>query len=358
MPTLSHERSISSTTAALLSEDEKESQQLDNVVQFLSARNAKQCDWESELYKLHFFPQSPKAFDAWSGVGVSVYRQIQQAFLFESITQEGDKIKAYPPLCAMKERKLSDSEIQQSMEYIELCANFNILAASFSIIDASFSTSFGDIQDLPGYQFFDKPTAMLPYLLIENKREQPITPVNTITGFARSNLIFIAASLLHQRLKLRHLGKLQTRLPSNELVVHCITMCGPEAHYLKVGLRAPAEYTSISDRNFVRYDAALMETFKLRYCLERNRFRDLLNHIHSWALDTHHPAQKEELSKAHSALPQLSKDKMSALSRIEMTRNERAIFVCKNIIKEGEQTACDIEMSMVEDTKDMLEEDE
>jgi hypothetical protein len=77
---------------------------------------------------------------------------------------------------------------------------------------------------------------MLPYHFVESECHEYLNTDSL--DYPKVYLILIAASLLHQHLKLRAIGKMRNTLTTQGLVDHCIAMAGSGAHYLRVRLRS------------------------------------------------------------------------------------------------------------------------
>lgn len=340
-------------------EDEHNSIQLDKVIKGLSLRAANEHEWAADFYELYLFRQSLDLTEALAGTGKVIIRQLQYLFRMEDKLDDGRIVKAFPPVTSEKDRKLSDPELQRSTESIELQGQYNVLDATFSVLDGKIREELPEIRSLPGYQFLSGAQAMLPYLLIEYKKEQSLRTTGTTSGYARSYLTLLASCILYQRLKLRNLAGLSTILPCEDMIIHCIVVAGPVATYFKVGLRPPKEDSLGSSRSFVRYNAWCHMTFTLRSFHSRNEFLELLGRLHHWGWTTHHEKQREELIAAHRALPgwkvETRATSRSAHEALLKIRAETAAFVCQEIVESEGAKTYEVKMSMVEDTEDLPE---
>jgi hypothetical protein len=151
---------------------------------------------------------------------------------------------------------------------------------------------------LAGYKLFPDSDHMLPYLLIEDKRQ------GNNPNYATAYVILIAASILHQRLKLRALGNMHTTISCPELIVHCMVMVGSNVHYIRVGLRGPSktDATAADELYFVRYHGEVRGFFDLTRYNSRNQFKSLLRMIHAFGIGSHHEIQKLEVKNALETL--------------------------------------------------------
>jgi hypothetical protein len=171
----------------------------------------------------------------------------------------------------------------------------------YAVTDHSFWTTMKGVElreqvraELAGYQLFPDSDHMLPYLLIEDKRQ------GNSPDYAKAYVILIAASILHQRLKLRAVGNMHTTISCPELIVYCIIMVGKAAHYIRVGLRGPSKSHAADkdDLSFVRYYGEVRGVFNLARYKSRNQFKSLLRTIHAFGIGSHHEMQKLEVKNA------------------------------------------------------------
>jgi hypothetical protein len=141
---------------------------------------------------------------------------------------------------------------------------------------------------------------MLPYLLIEDKRQ------DNSPDYATAYVLLIAAFIPHQHLKPRALGNMHTTISCPELIVHCMVMVGSDAHYIRVGLRGPSKTgaAGIDDLYlyFVRYHGEVRGFFDLTRYKSRNQFKSLLRMIHAFGIGSYHEMQKLEVKNALETL--------------------------------------------------------
>ena len=150
-----------------------------------------------------------------------------------------------------------------------------------------------------GYKFFADSDDMLPYLIIEDKRYTDIKEADVRKDYATAYLVLTATCLLHQRLKLRAIGGIDTPLPCPEMVVHCLAMVGPDAYYIRVGIRGPLQARGKkTNLHFVRYEGETRGEFNLLRKAHRNHLKGLLRKIHAWGMGPNHKIQKEEVVNA------------------------------------------------------------
>jgi hypothetical protein len=212
---------------------------------------------------------------------------------------------SYPPIVSNKDRRLTDGIEATPPWLIPVKEGKVINDIVYAVNDHCFWTSMIGSQvreqvraSLAGYKLFPDSDHMLPYLLIEDKRQ------GDSPDYAIAYVILIAACILHQRLKLRALGKMHTTLSCPELIVHCMVMVGSYVRYIRVGLRGPSK-TDAADTDefyFVRYHAEVRGFFDLARYRSRNQFKSLLRMIHAFGIGSHHKMQKLEVKNALDTL--------------------------------------------------------
>jgi hypothetical protein len=217
---------------------------------------------------------------------------------------------SHPPIVSNVDRRLTDS-VETAPPWLTPIKEGKVINdIVYAVNDHCFwsSTIGGEVRDdvrakLAGYKLFPDSDHMLPYLLIEDKRHEDKRHGNSLE-YATAYVILIAASILHQRLKLRALGNMRTTLSCPELIVHCIVMVGSKAHYIRVGLREPAktDAASTGELHYVRYQGESCGYFSLMRYNPRNQFKSILRMIHAFGFGSHHEVQKLEVKNAVETL--------------------------------------------------------
>lgn len=312
-------------------EDEGSAGTLDRVIRSLKHRIPNERTWEAELYYPHFCPQTCETPVGSASDPPTAIRLLQHPM--KTILRVPDMSSPYyasfPPIVSAVDRRLTEDNANTPPPWIIPIKEGKVVNdIVYAVNDRFFWTNIlnGEWRELvraklAGYNLFADSDDMLPYLLVEDKRHEGLN--NNGLDYAKAYLILIAASLLHQRLKLRALGKMHTTLKTPGLVVHCIAMAGTEAHYLRVGLRGPASTLPDStDMYFVRYEGEVRGVFNLMQWKQRNYFKSLLRTIHAFGSGIHHNTQKEEVVNALSTLNAEANDFESILSTSGVTRSK------------------------------------
>jgi hypothetical protein len=290
----------------LADEEESNTTLLDLIIDSLGHRLPNERTWETELYAPHIFPQTSHLQIPSANDPPVVLRLIQHT-MKTVIPISGMRLPytSYPPIISNADRRLTDG-LEITPPWLTPIKEGKVINdITYAVNHPRFWTSIRgrDTREqvraqLAGYKLFPDSDYMLPYLLIEVKRQ------GNNPDYAKAYVVLIAACILHQRLKLRALGKMHTTVSCPELIVHCMVMAGSRAHYIRVRLRAPSETRDVSadELRFVRYHAETRGTFNLTRYTSRNQLKSLLRMIHAFGIGSHHETQKLEVKNAVEAL--------------------------------------------------------
>jgi len=286
----------------LADEEENNATSLDGIIRSLNHRLPNERTWETELYASHIFPQTSH-LQILSGddppVAVRLLQHTMKTVM--QIPEMPLPYTCYPPIVSKADRRLTHGIETTPPWLIPIKEGKVINDIVYAVNDHCFWTRIigGGVREqvraeLAGYKLFPDSDHMLPYLLIEDKRH------GDSPDFAKAYVILIAASILHQRLKLRALGNMHTTLSCPELIVHCMVMVGSHAHYIRVGLRGPSksDAAGADELLFVRYHGEARGIFDLKRYRQRNQFKNLLRMIHAFGIGSHHETQKLEVENA------------------------------------------------------------
>jgi hypothetical protein len=322
----------------LADEEEDNTASLDGIIRSLNYRLPNERTWEAELYTLHIFLQTGH-LQIPSGDDPPVAVRLLQHPMKVVVQLPGmpAPYTCYPPIVSDVDRRLTDG-IGTATPWLGSIQEGKVINdIVYAVHDPCLWTSIigGHVREqvrakLAGYNLFPDSNHMLPYLLIEDKRQ------GEGPGYATAYIILIAASILHQRLKLRALGNMQTTVSCPELVVHCMVMVGSDAHYIRVGLRGPskAHAAGTDELVFVRYHCELRGVFDLSLYQSRNQFKSLLRMIHTFGIGSHHEIQKLEVKNAIKALNSATYDS-GAEANMDSIMSVDTAFHCVPI--EGEE---------------------
>ena len=286
----------------LADEEENNTTSLDKIILRLHRRLSNEITWETELYNQYFFLQTSH-LEILSGDDPPVAERLLQHIMktVAKIPKEELLYTCFPPIVSKMDKRISDG-IETAPEWLNpIKEGVVINDIVYAVNDPGFWTNVIATTprevvraQLVGYNLFSDSDFMLPYLLVEDKRH------GGGSEYAKAYLTLIAASILHQRLKLRAIGKMNTKLSCPELIVHYIVMVGSEAEYIRVGLRGPQKDRPAGkdDLYFVRYYAEVRGVFQLTRWKSRNQFKSLLRMIHAFGIGSHHEMQKLEVQNA------------------------------------------------------------
>jgi hypothetical protein len=290
----------------LADEEENNTSSLDWITHSLNYRLPNERTWEVELYTPHIFPQTGHS-QILSGNDPPVAVRLLQHTMKTIVRMPGmgHLYTSYPPIVSNMDRRLTDG-IETAPPWLTPIKEGKVINdIVYAVNDHCFWTSVIGNQvreqvraNLAGYNLFPDSDHMLPYLLIEDKRH------DNSPDYAKAYVILIAASILHQRLKLRAIGNMHTTVSCPGLIVHCVVMVGSNAHYIRVGLREPSKThsTSTDELYFVRYQGEVRGVFDLARYKPRNQFKSLLRMIHAFGIGSHHEMQKLEVNNALETL--------------------------------------------------------
>jgi hypothetical protein len=285
----------------LADEEENDTTLLDGIIKSLNYRLSNERTWETELYAPHIFPQThPSQILSKNDPPVAV-RLLQHTMkTVVRIPEMRLPYTSYPPIVSNVDKRLTDGIETAPPWLIPIKEGKVINDIVYAVNDRCLWDSMGGRlrkevrEQLAGYNLFPDSDYMLPYLLIEDKRQ------GNSPGYAVAYVTLIAASILHQRLKLRAFGNMHTMLSCPELIVHCMVMVGSNARYIRVGLRGPSKthVVGTDELYFVRYRAEIRGVFDLTRCRPRNQFKSLLRMIHAFGIGSHHEMQRLEVENA------------------------------------------------------------
>jgi hypothetical protein len=290
----------------LADEDETNATFLDGIIRSLNHRLPNERTWETELYAPYIFPQTGHPQIPEEDNSPAAVRLLQHT-MKTVVREPGMQIPytSHPPIVSNVDRRLTD-RVETAPPWLTPIKEGKVINdIVYAVNDHCFwrSTIGGEVRDdvrakLAGYKLFPDSDHMLPYLLIEDKQH------GNSLEYATAYVILIAASILHQRLKLRALGNLRTTLSCPELIVHCIVMVGSKAYYIRVGLRGPAktDAAGTGELHYVRYQGKSRGYFNLMRYNPRNQFKSLLRMIHAFGFGSHHEVQKLEVKNAVDTL--------------------------------------------------------
>jgi hypothetical protein len=290
----------------LADEEENNTALLDGIIGSLNYRLPNERTWETELYAPHIFPQTSH-LQILSRNDLPVAVRLLQHTMKTVVRIPGMRLPytSYPPIVSKVDRRLTDG-IETAPPWLTPTKEGKVINdIVYAVNDQSFWTSIKGSRvreqvraNMAGYQLFPDSDHMLPYLLIEDKRQ------GNSPNYAKAYIILIAASILHQRLKLRAFGNMHTTLSYPELIVHCMVMVGSDAHYIRVGLRGPSKTRAVGTEElyFVRYQGEIRGVFDLTRYKPRNQFKSLLRMIHAFGIGPHHEIQKREVKNALETL--------------------------------------------------------
>ena len=289
----------------LADEEETNTTSLDDITRSLNYRLPNERTWETELYAPYIFPQTGH-LQILSRDDPPLGVRLLQYTMKTVVRTPGmpHPCTAYPPIVSNVDRRLTDG-IETAPPWLTPVKEGKVINdIVYAVNDHCFWTGIigGQVREqvranLAGYKLFPDSDHMLPYLLIEDKRQ------GDSADYATAYVTLIAASILHQRLKLRALGNMLTTISCPELI-HCMVMVGSNAHYIRVGLRGPSKMVDAGTEEFyfVRYYAEMRGFFDLTRYKSRNQLKSLLRTIHAFGIGPHHEMQKLEVKNALETL--------------------------------------------------------
>ena len=287
-------------------EEENNATLLDGITHSLNYRLPNERTWETELYAPHIFPQTGH-LQILSGNDPPVAVRLLQHTMKTVMKIPGTQLlyTSYPPIVCNVDRRLTD-DIGTSPPWLTPVKEGKVINdIAYAVNDHYFWTSITGASvrqrvraEMAGYKLFPDSDHMLPYLLIEDKRQ------GNRPDYGTAYIILTAACILHQRLKLRAFGNMHTTLSCPELIVHCMVMVGSNAHYIRVGLQGPSKTHAAAKDEFcfVRYQGEVRGVFDLSRYKARNQFKSLLRMIHAFGIGSHHEMQKLEIRNALETL--------------------------------------------------------
>lgn len=312
---------------ALTREDEQEDNTtVDKMISYLNSYDAKESEWRLDFLFAEIFLQNRHLAPVLEGMN-AVVRRLQFTILL-TVQHDSKSFSAYPPITSHLDLRQTEEPERGNLP---ITMPHLTVDAAYLVLDKTLFRDMKYFLNLPGYRFRSVENAMLPYMLIENKKKEAST-IETEERYAESYLTFIAACILHQRLKLRHLGKLPTHLPCEHMVVHCFVVAGSKMSYIQVKLRvgkrshelSVQELDSLPSKNYIRYEARLLWKFDLSELPIRNHARRLIRHLHDWGHGPHHAEQKKEFRKAHEVVLRDMRRGVSTTTLDEVMQKEAA----------------------------------